>query len=88
MSELSGKYVAIEGCEVDRLNEKYRLAIEKISEYGLRLVKLRGLLIRGVRQLESYQEDCDIGCDHSIGICYCELREVIKDIKEALGDEQ
>lgn len=86
MSELSDKYVALERCEVGRFNDKYRLAVEKISEFGEKLDKQRGLLMRALQQLESYQEDCDIGCDHSIGMCYCELREVIRAIKEELGE--
>lgn len=84
MSELSDKYVVLERWEIDRVNEKYRLAIKKISELGLELGKLRKLLKRGGRQLVYYQE-VDGGCDHSVGICSCELCEVIRAIKEELG---
>ena len=88
MSELSDKYVVLERWEVGGFNDKYRLAVEKISEFGEKLDKQRGLLMRALQQLEYHQENFDIRCSHSVGICFCELREVIKDIKEALGNEQ
>lgn len=73
MSELFDDYLVGKRGEMD-------LVLAGIEELEI-------LLRRALQQLEYHQENFDTRCSHSVGICFCELREVIRAIKEELGDD-